>query len=383
MLDAILSDGRNRDLFDDSPVLAEILFPEGDMPPPRPVPFPEFSGQFIADRHGEVCGKIPAIGLFQFNECFMADGGILLSEDRRIIISRNIINNYWLKNINKKLSVEDVSERLVKFVRNEYHDSIRYIEEPVVSLVKPGWLVYGHWLLDMLPMAWLYKRSTLFSREHRKYLIPSRTPAWAKNMLNIVSGLTEEDFIYFDDGKEIIKASDIVLPSLLRFSPLMSYAYNEFVKDVIESCANLSSNMKNEEFKRVYISRGLVRSPRNARNARGLVDSDSIEQLLHARGFSIIAPEKYSWQEQVTLFSNADVVMGEFGSGLHNTVFSPANTINIVLGNQAMNWNQSAIVAMRDQIVQYIQPKEQTKGGKLLVEYDPKNIERCLDCLLG
>ena len=92
-----------------------------------------------------------------------------------------------------------------------------------------------------------------------------------------------------------------------------------------------------------------------------------------------ISPEKLDWTEQVYLFSNANLVIGEFGSGLHNTIFSPSATNTIVLASPRMNWIQSGISALRNQKIAYIKPKEHTKiKNQWRYSYSPELLDSYL-----
>jgi O-antigen biosynthesis protein WbqL len=39
-------------------------------------------------------------------------------------------------------------------------------------------------------------------------------------------------------------------------------------------------------------------------------------------GFTVLQPETLAWPLQVELFKNAKVIVGEFGSGMHNAIFA-------------------------------------------------------------
>ena len=48
-----------------------------------------------------------------------------------------------------------------------------------------------------------------------------------------------------------------------------------------------------------------------------------------ARGFERVRPERLSVPEQIALFRSAGTILGEYGSGLHGSLFAPAGT-NVV-----------------------------------------------------
>jgi capsular polysaccharide biosynthesis protein len=67
-------------------------------------------------------------------------------------------------------------------------------------------------------------------------------------------------------------------------------------------------------------------------------------------GIEIVEPHKYSQEEQIKLFSEASFVIGEYGSAMHNTLFSPPETKVIVLQSDApLSFIQAGIGAALNQ----------------------------------
>ena len=56
-------------------------------------------------------------------------------------------------------------------------------------------------------------------------------------------------------------------------------------------------------------------------------------------GLTVVRPEELPWIEQVRLFASAHLIVGEYGSGMHNALFSPAGAkvvcLNVVNELQA------------------------------------------------
>lgn len=70
---------------------------------------------------------------------------------------------------------------------------------------------------------------------------------------------------------------------------------------------------------RVFISRR--RRSISAPLYRGLTNEDALIEAMQADGFFVVEPEYLSFAEQVSLFSQADVIVGLGGAGMFNTVF--------------------------------------------------------------
>jgi capsular polysaccharide biosynthesis protein len=84
-------------------------------------------------------------------------------------------------------------------------------------------------------------------------------------------------------------------------------------------------------------------------------------------------------ERQIRLFSHASVVVGEFGSGMHNTVFSPRDTKIGVLGFN--NLVQSFIAALRSQRIAYLRVDYDSDGKNYSINVD--SFRRFVGGVLG
>lgn len=72
--------------------------------------------------------------------------------------------------------------------------------------------------------------------------------------------------------------------------------------------------------------------------------------MLERHGFETVHPETLGVAEQMELFAGAEAVLGSWGSGLTNLIFSPPGTLVIELqpedvgyGGNAFVWNIASI----------------------------------------
>src|ERR1700686_1078449 len=66
----------------------------------------------------------------------------------------------------------------------------------------------------------------------------------------------------------------------------------------------------------------VVRTPKES-DTRVFLQRDCFEKKAAEHGFELIRPEQYTHEEQIRMFSAASVLVGEYGSGMHNSVFLP------------------------------------------------------------
>jgi hypothetical protein len=88
-----------------------------------------------------------------------------------------------------------------------------------------------------------------------------------------------------------------------------------------------------------------VRRPKGS--IRPMAASDELDALMRRFGFTIIEPATHSFREQVELFSNARVVIGQGGAGLMNTLFSPAGCkiVNLCYYDKILNYYYYGAIA--------------------------------------
>jgi capsular polysaccharide biosynthesis protein len=80
---------------------------------------------------------------------------------------------------------------------------------------------------------------------------------------------------------------------------------------------------------------------------RKIVNEDDVAKALTSRGFDVMTLSNLSLSEQISLFSNAEVVIGQHGAGLTNIGFCSAGTKVLELHNPSyQNWCYRRIAAL-------------------------------------
>jgi len=133
------------------------------------------------------------------------------------------------------------------------------------------------------------------------------------------------------DNNYCVQADELIVPSLVlntnvRFNHMgalihpktMQYVQNKLVKNAITKKLDTSFSSK------VFISR-------KDSSGRGILNEDEIFKLFEPLGFVRYELSKMTLEQQVLLFQNAEVVVGEHGAGFTNIVFCKPKTIVIEL----------------------------------------------------
>jgi Glycosyltransferase 61 len=229
---------------------------------------------------------------------------------------------------------------------NSYQEDVGsvFVEKPCGVFLHPNY-VYGHALLEMLPRLFLL-RKIADSGYEMKIPLPMGAPAWLREMVSIY--FAEEDIIYFDEKIQSVRAPEYVVPSMMHEDHNFHPSFNECIDDTLKRTgAGRGSG------RRVFISRSKIPS---RDSERFLGNAIEIEGAMTELGFEIIRPEEFSFREQVEIFSEADFIVGEFSSALHNSLFSPRGVVVVSLN--WINWYQSNIGRLRAQRIAYIPPDD-------------------------
>lgn len=200
------------------------------------------------------------------------------------------------------------------------------VADPVVLLAGPGHHMYGHWLVDFLPKLFLLHRAG-HDIARLRYLLPADTPAFARTWLGLL-GIGADRIVAYDRERDRVACRRLLVPTALRFigraSPLMREAAR-FLLDRVTPRSRPSWRLGRSGRARPALRRLLISRSDNAdtHNRRTLTERAELEAGARARGFEIVRPEGLSVPEQVALFRSADVLVGEYGSGLHGSLFAP------------------------------------------------------------
>jgi capsular polysaccharide biosynthesis protein len=220
--------------------------------------------------------------------------------------------------------------------------------EQRLGLVFHGWgvQVYGHFLIEMLPKLLLARRfPALF--DMARPVLDRQMSGWLIDILQRHCGIDPARAIWFDTATERLDLDQaMVLPLLTRaegYHPLASPLIDDFAASVAQAPTAPTPYL--------FVARGDFANPAAPR--RRLANEASLAEIAAAQfGFLVIRPERLSFVEQVGLFAQARVILGQAGSGMHNALFAPRGAISGMIRFPAPD--QSAIAALRGQGIAYL-----------------------------
>ncbi len=235
-------------------------------------------------------------------------------------ISNIYINKYKLYKFKKFITLTKYTNMIEFSLRKKIKIFIKNISSriPITSkrIIKKGlWILdeksfhYFHWFCDSLP------RFIQAKKINDKY--PILLPRSIENIEYIKKtiDILQINYIAYDD-QENVKVEDLFVSS--HCAP--SGNYNN---KTINSLANsLKSNIKIKEgndLKNIWISRSKSKH-------RKIKNESEILPLLERFKFKIIIPEEMTFEEQINIYNNANILGGLHGGGLTNILFMNPGT---------------------------------------------------------
>ena len=199
----------------------------------------------------------------------------------------------------------------------------REILGQAVLLSGPGPRIYGHWLVDMLPRLYVLAECG-FDPARLRYIVPSNCP-FVVPLLGTF-GIRPDQLIPYDDRHEALLVEDLLLPTNLRrggrLHRSMSTARDYLLRRAFDA-RTLKAPWSGRE--KLFVAR------RENGQARTLANRAAVEAIAVERGYTLVHPEGLPVAEQIAAFSGAREIMGEYGSGMHNSIFSGPGTVVCVL----------------------------------------------------
>lgn len=254
--------------------------------------------------------SMPHKGIFK--ELFILDipNGIMKSYDGHIIVDNGFIEELVWGDNNLCLIPSNTQEI----------DPANIIQIPgkVLVLSQIGSMNYCHWLLEILGRLAIIETNNI---EYDWICVSDNKPFIKKILMlwgidpNIIINPTDQNFT--------IQADNLIVPSLVTRTDQGHKHFGNYVhpytalytRNKLLNAASKSFTDSSNFSKRIFLSR------KDGYNARRILNEDEIFAILEKHGFKSYILSDMSIEEQIQLFNNAEIVVGEHGAGMANTLF--------------------------------------------------------------
>jgi capsular polysaccharide biosynthesis protein len=297
-----------------------------------------FTEDWVGMWHSEVHqSPVHALGCYSAMDAVISGTGEVWL-DGRLITAREIMHDYVAVGY-------DVAGGGNARLHAATRRPIRSIDTPCLVAVGHGIAVYGHFLTELLFRILVAQRALAATRLRYQVLLDQAAPEWLLTILTDDLGIPASSLVFFQPDIEQVRLRHAILPSRIyteyRFHP----AADEMLAELLGRLA-LPEPATSPSPRRIFVTRGkfhnLAAPHRVCINEQALID---IAVTRH--GFTPVTVETMSWRAQIALFRDAEMVLGQAGSGLHNALFCQPGTRVASIG--LMNLMQSMIGTLRGQ----------------------------------
>ncbi|MBP3495888.1 MAG: DUF563 domain-containing protein [Clostridia bacterium] len=212
------------------------------------------------------------------------------------------------------LERSDVNPRMNMSVFDSYRtspDNISYLDGEYIF---GGVIIhlFGHIITDTLVRLWYVVKN---KKENQKIIFVSTTPKIPSSfwMIMEVLGIEKEQIIIAD---RIYKTKRLIVPE----QSFMLYGkYTSEFLSVYRAIGNrlLNSNKESKTYsKKVYLTRTML-------SKKDCFNEEYFVNFYKKRGYEIIAPETYPFEEQISILANASEIVSTLGTLTHLALFVP------------------------------------------------------------
>jgi capsular polysaccharide biosynthesis protein len=227
---------------------------------------------------------------------------------------------------------------------------LRSVGEPCLVAAGHGPQVYGHFLIEVLFRILTAKLATASGLPPHKVLIDKDAPDWFVDILRDNLEIEHADLEFFEPARECVHLENAIVPTRV----LQEAGFHPMAKALLDELVRRLAGVRGvgpDTPRRVFINRHRYTNP--SAPHRICINEAELSAIAEARfGFTPLTIQTLDWPDQIRLFRDAEIVVGQAGSGLHNALFSSPGSRLGSIG--FMNFVQTQIAALRDQEIAYL-----------------------------
>jgi hypothetical protein len=263
-----------------------------------------------------------------------------------------------------------------KYLTEQVDRPVRHLAGSYAMITGPGHWIYGHWLIDHMPKLFMLSECG-FALAEQRFLMPVKTPKFVLAILDIL-GINETQIEYYDPEREIIRVDLLLVPGIfhngVRMAPEFEQAYG-LLNRMIDAGGEIDPSPEAGE--RIFLSR------RHASQSRRCLNRADIEAVATECGLAIVYPEQMPFRRQVPLFRQARLIVGEYGSALHGSIFAPPGTVICGLRGSGFHpgFIQSGIGHVLGQPTGYVFGQTTPDDPHMSFTVPPEEFRACLEVI--
>lgn len=218
-------------------------------------------------------------------------------------------------------------------------NKVREIEGEVCLLRKPGDSNFGHWLIELLPRVREFQK--VFPNKNLIFAIPQNNKTMLDLQIKTLNwfGVQEENIIALSNDPVSFETVHIITSNSIH-----SHTHDCDGVRAVAAAGLREASRKENSSPLIYLSRSKV-------GRRNVTNEDKLANCLAKFGFKTVIPEDLSIEDQITLFSEAKVVVGVSGAALTNIIWMKEGThvisLNPNYGHEFFFWDLASIMKLK------------------------------------
>ena len=247
---------------------------------------------------------------------------------------KSLISNLSLQ-LNTKGTKQNIKKNFV--IENGTPKIKKKIKGPILILSQgASGYNYFHWFFDILPKIYIIKKK--FNLNYFNYFyLPKIKFEYQRKTLNFLKIPSRK--ILSSKSIKHFYTNEIVICEHPYFKNKKWWSNYEKIPDwiVSENLKNFKKKRKakNKYSKKIYIDRSDTSHPHNQ-----VANIKEIYGILKKYNFKIIKLAKISFNEQINIFNNANLILAPHGAGLKNLIYCKKKTVIIELKEKNFTRNR-------------------------------------------
>jgi capsular polysaccharide biosynthesis protein len=245
------------------------------------------------------------VEIFQLQRVYVVDECLILDDQLRVIA-----------NASDEYTDDEINRAIAAIQRGEESRTLPHHGTPTIVAKRRAAHNYGHFLMEMLPMAIIASR--LIASTEAVYLVHRVPPASQDVIFRSfrLMGVSLERLLVQGFGEPMFFEQLIIVRGLTEhgkyMSPLSVVAVDEMAKKVFD----IATTMPGRRYDKVF-----VRRVPGWKRGRALLNEDEVATRLGARGYYVTEPGSLTLEQQIMTFRGARQVVGVCGAAMTNIAF--------------------------------------------------------------
>ena len=256
--------------------------------------------------------------------------GIPVTSDLRIIYSSLGTIDFAIKRLKYTIKEFGILKIIFEFIKVKYFKKNNIKEIYGFLIPRAGWPGlpnYGHYVCEDLPKIKTYKDWEIKNNKKLKLLLgPTSQRAWLPKFMKL--------FEY--DQKDLHNSSELFLRLSKLVMARLYYIHSFSFQSNPEGIKWVAKELKNKVLKDEKLEKVNIFIDRSKIYRRHVINYDELLPVLKRYNFISLNPQDYTVEEQIKIFSSANIIAGPTGAAYANMIFATDATI-------VYSWNISQL----------------------------------------